>query len=114
MHYELLNNDKELVLDNITSFLTEDGEALTRLISMSLRYQVNLEYIVDQLIKVEGDLTSLSKVMARCLKKYILDGTKAGDECPECKKNTLVYENGCKICKVNLNGEAGCGWTACS
>lgn len=104
--YYQLFSEENLILDNITSFLTEDGEALTRMISMSLRHTVNLEYVVDQLIKVEGDLTSLSKVMARCLKKYIEDGTAIGHECPECNQKSLSYESGCKTCK-------NCGWTAC-
>lgn len=106
-YYQLLDTEtKEVILDNLTSLLTEDGEALTRMISMSLRHQVNLEYVVDQLIKVEGDLTSLSKVMARCLKKYIIDGTKMSQECPSCKEKTVIYTNGCKQCN-------SCGWTAC-
>ncbi len=78
------------------------------MVSMSLRENVDINYIVHQLEKVKGELTSLSKAMARQLKKFIKDGTKVtGEDCGECKQPTLIRENGCVICK-------GCGWTKCS
>jgi len=106
-HYSLKHKD-EVVVDNITEHLKDDEEALTRMVSMSLRHNVDLPYVVHQLEKVEGDLTSLSKAVARSLKKYIQDGTAVkGEECGECHQDSLVRENGCVICK-------NCGWTKCS
>jgi len=97
-HYQLLG-EEEVVVDSITSHLEEDEEALTRMISMSLRHGVDLNYIVHQLEKVKGALNSLSKCMARCLKKYIKDGEKiSGEECPSCGKETLIRAEGCKKC----------------
>jgi len=105
--YGLISQDK-VVTENITEHLHDDEEALTRMVSMSLRHGVDLPYIVHQLEKVEGDLTSLSKAIARCLKKYISDGTVVkGEECGACKQATLVRENGCITCK-------NCGWSKCS
>ena len=102
-HYNLMNTQKDtVILENIVSFLSDDGEALTRMVSMSLRSQTDangLNYVVQQLEKVEGGLTSLSKAMARCLKKYIKDDVKVtGEACPNCNKETLVRSEGCKRC----------------
>lgn len=106
-HYQLLDESNNIILDNITSFLTDDGEALTRMTSMSLRScpSSSLQYIVDQLAKVEGDFMNLSRAIARCLKKYIPDGTASG-KCETCG-GEVVRENGCKTCK-------NCGASACS
>ena len=36
----------------------------------------------------------------RALKKYITDGTEAkGQKCPNCGHESLVYQEGCLICK---------------
>jgi len=41
------------------------------------------------------------------LKKYIIDGTEAkGQKCPVCGHESLVYEEGCLICK-------NCGASRC-
>jgi ribonucleotide reductase alpha subunit len=108
-HYQLKDTEGNVILENITKYLTDDGEALTRMVSMSLRSscESNLKYIVDQLMKVQGDFTNLSKAISRCLKKYIKDGESTSEKCPECGVGTLVYESGCKACKE-------CGWSGCS
>jgi len=107
-HYQLRDKEGNIVLDSITKYLTDDGEALTRMVSMSLRSscESNLKYIVDQLMKVQGDFTNLSKAISRCLKKYIKDGETTSEKCPECGQSTMVYESGCKTCKE-------CGFSAC-
>lgn len=107
-HYQLLDNDGAVVIENITEHLESDEEALTRMVSMSLREKVDIGYVVHQLEKVKGELNSLSKAMARCLKKFIKDGTEVkGEDCGECNQPTLERSNGCVICKT-------CGWTKCS
>jgi ribonucleoside-diphosphate reductase alpha chain len=43
----------------------------------------------------------------RALKKYITDGTEAkGQKCPNCGHESLVYQEGCLICK-------NCGASRC-
>ena len=104
--YQLLSGETELC-PNICDYLTEDEEALTRLVSASLRHGCDITFIVHQLDKTKGDLTQSSKVLARILKKYIKDGTKvSGEVCPECKQDSLKRENGCVIC-IN------CSWSKC-
>jgi len=51
---------------------------------------------------------SFSKVVARVLKKYIQDGSKATDKtCPECEAEGLVYVDGCVTCTE-------CGYSKCA
>ena len=85
----------------------ENGDALCRMVSTSLRHGADISFVVHQLEKTKGDLVSLSKVLARTLKKYIKDGTKVhGEECPSCQGNQVERNDGCVLCK-------SCGWSKC-
>ena len=44
--------------------------------------------------------------VARALKQYIPDGTKAKEKCPNCGQETLVYQNNCPVCM-------SCGHSKC-
>jgi len=105
--YTLVSEDGEFTYGTITEKLTEDQAAITRLISTSLRHGAEIKFIVEQLNKTEGDLTSFTKAMARILKQYIPEGTEIkGVKCDTCG-NGMVMENGCAVCK-------SCGYTKCS
>ena len=85
----------------------DTADALSRIISCSLRHGADISFIVHQLEKTDGPMISFSKVLARTLKRYIKDGTKvSGEECPECKKG-LIRQEGCCICP-------SCGFSKCS
>lgn len=104
--YNLVFSDGSELKD-ITSDTTENEDALTRMVSTALRHGAAIQFIVDQLSKVEGaDLFAYSKSIARTLKKYVNDGLVSGDTCATCGSK-LIYENGCKICKQ-------CGDSKCS
>lgn len=104
--YILISGGEKIVLTNGHSDATAD--ALTRLISTSLRHGVDISFIVDQLEKTKGEMMSFSKVLGRTLKKYIKDGTKvSGEKCESCGGDNIVRENGCKVCK-------DCGSSKCS
>lgn len=105
--YELTSEDypdRGFVLTNGHSDDTAD--ALTRMISTSLRHGADILFIVSQLEKTQGDLASYSKVLARTLKKYIPDGTKTTDKCPECGHG-LIRMQGCIECP-------SCSYSKCS
>ena len=89
-----------IVIENIGEhFENDEQEALTRMISTSLRHGADIKFIVEQLNKSEGKITSFSKAIGRTLKKYIPDGEKSTEACPNCNaKNTLVYQEGCVVC----------------
>ena len=81
-----------------------------KLISGVLRYRMP----IDHVIKLVGSLQLQSESIntwkngvERALKKYIIDGTEAkGQKCPQCGQETLVYQEGCLICK-------NCGASRC-
>ena len=81
-----------------------------KLISGVLRYRMPIEHV----IKLVGSLQLKSESIntwkngvERALKKYIIDGTEAkGQKCPNCGQETLVYQEGCLICK-------NCGASRC-
>ena len=57
---------------------------------------------------VELDKVSGIEGVERALKKYVQDGTEAkGQKCPNCGHETLVYQEGCLICKHC--GSSRCG-----
>ena len=74
-----------------------------KLISGVLRYRMPIEHV----IKLVGSLQLKSESIntwkngvERALKKYITDGTEVqGVTCPNCGQETLVYQEGCLICK---------------
>ncbi len=82
-----------------------------KLISGVLRYRMPIE----QVIKLVGSLQLNSESIntwkngvERALKKYVIDGTEAkGQICPNCGQETLVYQEGCLICKTC--GASRCG-----
>ncbi len=81
----------------ITIACDENEEALTRMVSTALRHGAEIKFIVEQLLKVEGDMTIFAKALARALKKYISDGTVSEEKCETCGAD-LVYSEGCKKC----------------
>ena len=97
--YEFSVKDKDfmVVLTNGHSDATAD--ALTRMISVSLRHGADIQYVVKNLEKNEAaSLMSCTKALARTLKKYIPDGTEIkGETCPQCKSK-LIRAEGCVKC----------------
>jgi len=106
-HYKLITNDGAEI-ENIMDEAGDMEEAITRLVSSSLRHGADISFVVEQLEKTKtADFGSFEKAIARSLKKYIDDGKKVnGEECEECG-NELIREQGCKTCK-------NCGFSACS
>ena len=90
-------------------FDNPNNEVLTRLISLSLRHGSKINHVVEQLKKdKDSDMFSFNKSIARVLKKYIEDGTKASSEyCPSCESKEIIYQDGCVQCQ-------DCGWSGCS
>lgn len=101
--------DENIVFkDVVTLFDNPTQGAFTRTISLALRHDVPLQYVVEQLQKDKNsDMFSFARVIARVLKGYIRDGTKSSESgCPECNSTELHYQEGCLHC-------SSCGWSRC-
>lgn len=106
-YYLLSTEGEKLLPSSLSGLLNSEHEAVTRMVSTSLRHGADIKYVVEQLSKVKGDLSSFSKCLARALKKYIKDGSRvSGEDCPQCGQQ-LVFAEGCKNCP-------SCGWSKCS
>ena len=81
-----------------------------KLISGVLRYGMPIDQVLKLVGGLELDSTSINtwkNGVERALKKYIPDGTSAeGKKCPNCGSESLVYQEGCLICK-------SCGTSRC-
>jgi ribonucleoside-diphosphate reductase alpha chain len=98
----------DTILKDISNIFNDTQGAITRMISTSLRHGVDSQFIVQQLEKADGTITSFNKAISRVLKKYIKEGAKeSGVKCKECKQETVIREEGCVKC-------SSCGWTKCN
>ena len=74
-----------------------------KLISGVLRYRMPLDHVIKLVSSLQLESESINtwkNGVERALKKYITDGTEAkGQKCPNCGHETLVYQEGCLICK---------------
>lgn len=103
-----LHIGEDTILKDISDIFTDTQGAITRLISTSLRHGVDSQFIVQQLEKSDGTITSFNKAISRVLKKYIKDGAKeSGVKCSECGQESVIREEGCVKC-------SSCGWTKCN
>ena len=102
------NEGEILTLNKLGNLVSSEEGAVTRLVSTLLRHGVDVHYVVHQLEKVKGDMWSLSKTIARTLKKYIPDGTAVkGEKCSNCQSEALVRQEGCVTCKACGNSKCG-------
>lgn len=105
--YNFLTEDGDVIINSIESKMTDEQEAIARLISGSLRHGMDVKFVVEQLNKTSGTVVSFNKAIARTLKRYIPDGTKSTVTCDNCGSDNVVFENGCQVCK-------DCGNDKCS
>lgn len=82
-----------------------------KLISGVLRYRmplINVLKLVSTLDLENANINTWKTGVERALKKYVTDGTEAkGQKCPVCGHETLVYQEGCLICKHCGNSRCG-------
>src|SRR5574344_1858638 len=81
-----------------------------KLISGVLRYRMPIDHVIKLVASLQlasENINTWKNGVERALKKYILDGTEAkGQKCPVCGHESLVYQEGCLICK-------NCGASRC-
>ena len=81
-----------------------------KLISGVLRYGMPIDQVLKLVGGLELDSTNINtwkNGVERALKKYMPNGAKAtGEKCPNCGSESLIYQEGCLICK-------NCGSSRC-
>ena len=81
-----------------------------KLISGVLRYRMPIDHVIKLVSSLQLQSESINtwkNGVERALKKYVTDGTEAkGQKCPACGNESLVYQEGCLICK-------SCGASRC-
>ncbi len=81
-----------------------------KLISGVLRYGMPIDQVLKLVGGLDLDSTSINTWkmgVERALKKYLPSGTvAAGQKCPKCGAETLIYQEGCLIC-------TSCGTSKC-
>lgn len=96
--YDLITKGGETYSESITSDMTDEESALTRMISTALRHGSSISFICQQLNKSHGSVVSFSKAVARVLSKYDKIISNQKEKCSECGEEAIVYEEGCKKC----------------
>lgn len=81
-----------------------------KMISGVLRHGMPLPYVVDLVSSLNLDddtLMTWKNGVTRVIKKFIPDGTKSDNKCPNCEQDSLVFQEGCLTC-------SNCGHSKCS
>ena len=103
-----LEVDGKIVIPNIPMQYQNDAqEALTRMISASLRHGVDPKFIIEQLSKSSGTVVDFSKAISRALKSFLKSGETLSLRCSDCGSKSLKLEEGCYTCLEC--GYSGCG-----
>ena len=113
-HYDFQFENKrgyKMTIEGLSEKFNKEYWNYAKLISGVLRWQMP----IDQVIKLVGSLqldseniNTWKNGVERALKKYVQDGTEAkGVKCPNCGNETLIYQEGCLICKTC--GSSRCG-----
>lgn len=93
----------KMTVEGLSEKFNKEYWNYAKLISGVLRYRMPIENVVKLVnsLQLESENINTWKVgVSRALKKYVTDGTEAkGQKCPNCGHETLVYQEGCLICK---------------
>lgn len=91
----------------VRDFMSPEQQAITRMVSMLLRHGTNVKFVVEQIQKIDGDMFTFTKSLARVLKKYIPDGEDSTVSCLECGSKDVKFQEGCQTCMEC--GSSKCG-----
>lgn len=92
--------------NKIISNVTPEQEFIGRLTAGALRHGMHPKYIVKIAEKAGIGILDFTGALKKALAKYLTNEDVSDKTCPSCGSKSLVYEEGCKVCK-------SCGWSAC-
>ena len=100
----------KVTIEGLSEKFNKEYWNYAKLISGVLRYRMPIEQVMKLVASLQLDSENINtwkNGVERALKKYVTDGTEAkGKKCPNCGNETLVYQEGCLICKT-------CGTSRC-
>ncbi len=79
-----------------------------KLISGVLRYKMPIELVIKLISSLQlgsDNINTWKNGVERALKRYVKDGAKSSEKCPECQ-TSLIFEEGCLHCP-------NCGYSRC-
>ena len=101
----------KMTIEGLSEKFNKEYWNYAKLISGVLRYRMPIEQVIKLVGSLQLDSENINtwkNGVERALKKYVQDGTEArGVKCPNCGNETLVYQEGCLICKTC--GSSRCG-----
>lgn len=113
-HYDFQFENKrgyKTTIEGLSEKFNKEYWNYAKLISGVLRWRMPIDQVIKLVSSLEFDNDNINtwKVgVERALKKYVVDGTEAkGQKCPNCGNETLIYQEGCLICKTC--GSSRCG-----
>jgi len=113
-HYDFQFENKrgyKMTIEGLSEKFNKEYWNYAKLISGVLRWRMPIEQVIKLVSSLQLDSESINtwkNGVERALKKYVQDGTEAkGVKCPNCGHETLVYQEGCLICKTC--GSSRCG-----
>jgi len=111
--YDFIFTDNEGyggTIQGLSRMFNEEYWNYAKLISGILRHGMPIPSVVNLISKLRFDddnIMTWKNGVTRTLKKYIKEGTKVKQSCPECSQESLVYKDGCVTC-MNC-GHSKCG-----
>ena len=113
-HYDFQFENKrgyKMTIEGLSEKFNKEYWNYAKLISGVLRWQMPIDQVIKLVSSLQLDSENINtwkNGVERALKKYIQDGTEAkGVKCPNCGNETLIYQEGCLICKTC--GSSRCG-----
>ena len=101
----------KMTIEGLSEKFNKEYWNYAKLISGVLRWRMPIEQVIKLVGSLQLDSENINtwkNGVERALNKYVQDGTEAkGVKCPNCGHETLVYQEGCLICKTC--GSSRCG-----
>lgn len=111
--YDFVFYDKdgyEVIIRGLSRTFDPEFWNYAKLISGILRHGMPLLKVIDLVDNLKFDNESINtwkKGVNRALKRYVPDGTKVSESCPQCgAEDSLQYKEGCVVC-------TNCGYSKC-